>query len=173
MISMEKNSYSQLELFKNAETDTGSGPQRHSKSFLNFIWSYEKTILIIIGMIITGIISFSFGVKRGKELAQNKPQAIMKSVSTQLLPLEPIKPSQPPTPVEKTVGYTIQIASFKSRASAEKELSSLKKKGFSALILPKGEFAVVCVGNFSDKNAAKPLLSELKKRYDDCYIRRL
>lgn len=69
--------------------------------------------------------------------------------------------------------FTIQLASYKSKTSAQKEAEVLKRKGFTPLILSKGSFNVLCVGNFSTKKEAQSVLSELKKRYTGCYIRRL
>ena len=54
----------------------------------------------------------------------------------------------------------------------EKDIE-LKKKGLSTLVLPKGRFIVLCVGRFSDKQTAQPVLTELKKQYRDCFIRRI
>lgn len=71
--------------------------------------------------------------------------------------------------------YTIQLASCRTKVSAQKEAELLRKSGFSPLILSKGSYIVVCVGNFSNQQAAKTLVSELKKRkrYQDCLVRRL
>ena len=69
--------------------------------------------------------------------------------------------------------YTIQLASYKKESSAKKEAEALKKKGFLPLVLNKGEYTIVCVGNFKYKNNASPLLPELRKRYQDCFVSRL
>lgn len=67
-------------------------------------------------------------------------------------------------PNEKlTNKYTIQIASFKNKESAKKEARILKNNGFTALILPKGSYNVVCVGNFENKEKAEKLLTEIRK----------
>jgi cell division septation protein DedD len=61
---MEKDN-SQLELFsqvKGGGSLNGSAPA----SFLSYIRAYEKTLLVIIGFIITGIVAFSFGVEKGR-----------------------------------------------------------------------------------------------------------
>lgn len=69
--------------------------------------------------------------------------------------------------------YTIQIASYLARGGAEKEMAKLREKGLSPLVIKKGEYNVVCVGNFSNKETARSLLSQLRSKYRDCYIRRL
>ncbi|MBU0549828.1 MAG: SPOR domain-containing protein, partial [Candidatus Omnitrophica bacterium] len=69
--------------------------------------------------------------------------------------------------------YTIQVASFKTKTYAQKEAVRLEQKGIKALLMPRGNFVIVCVGNFSQKQEANTSLTELKKIYQDCFIRRL
>ena len=73
----------------------------------------------------------------------------------------------------ETVAKESNIRIIDLRPQAQKEADSLKKRGFAPLILPKGTYTIVCIGNLSDQKTAKPLLSELKKRYQDCFMRRL
>lgn len=68
--------------------------------------------------------------------------------------------------------YTIQVASFKSKDSAEKEASILKKIGYEIYILTKGSHAIVCVGKFAGQDEAKKFSRRLKNRYTDCLVRR-
>jgi hypothetical protein len=65
------------------------------------------------------------------------------------------------------------VASYQSKTHAQKEAEALRKKGVTPLVLSKGDYIIVCVGNFSNRDAAKSLLLDLRKRYQDCYIRRL
>jgi cell division protein FtsN len=194
---MDKKGHTQLELFSRAKGTAGLMPQtRHS--FLGFIWNYEKAILIIVGFIITATVSFALGVEKGKRTAtlKSRPRAFMASgedaikqattplpAPAQAKPEPQLKPAPTPrqevvaTPAalvkESAASYTIQVASFKKEASAQREIDTLKKKGLVASILSKGKYLVVCVGSFMQKDEAKKLLSELKKRYQDCFIRRL
>jgi hypothetical protein len=69
--------------------------------------------------------------------------------------------------------YTIQVASYKTLNSAEKEARQLKSRGFNPLVLSKGDFSVVCVGQFINKGQAAEKMQELRKRYQDCFVRRL
>jgi cell division protein FtsN len=69
--------------------------------------------------------------------------------------------------------YTVQIACYQQRESAEKEIARLRQKGFSPMIIKKNGYSVVCVGSFNNKEKAKSLLSQLRSKYRDCYIRRL
>ncbi|MBU1998427.1 MAG: SPOR domain-containing protein [Candidatus Omnitrophota bacterium] len=77
-----------------------------------------------------------------------------------------------PAPKDKGY-YTIQVASYKTQVSAQREVEELKKKGFSSLILSKGKYLVVCVGKFEDKESAKSSIVRLKNKYQDCLLRRL
>ncbi len=168
---MEKIDYSQLELFSNSKGPSGAN-RKTSNSFLSYLWGYEKVILIAIGFLVTGVISFSLGVEKGKHLAMLKSdyQTIKRqpAASTTKVPEEP-KPQQAPL----AQNYIIQLASYKTKATAQKEAQILKKKGYTPLVLSKSGYAVLYVGGFSDKEKAESLLSELKKRYNDCIIRRL
>lgn len=171
---MEKPKHSQLELFYQGQdlNEKKANPQL-SNSFWVYIRNYERIILIIIGFIITGVISFCLGVERGKFDVAQKYE--LKSPAPVIE-----KAAQPVNVKDETVqpeiqegGYTIQVASYQTKTNAEREKESLEKKGFSALILSKGKYIIVCVGNFSDKEKAKSLQLRLRQNYRDCYIRRL
>lgn len=184
---MEKKNYSQLELFSQTKADyqTKKGAPN---TFLSYIWNYEKVILIAIGFIIMGTISFSLGVERGRRLAilkfnsrldmatkiqsldsKNKYQSAVQKQDSSVDQSQPvIKPVK-----EYIQNYTIQVATYQTKTYAEKEVNALRKKGFSALVSSKGKYNIVYVGNFSSKETAASLLLELKKRYRDCFIKRL
>jgi len=172
---MEKDNSHQLELFSDSN-DAIKNPARRLKadSFSRRVWGYEKSILIIIALLLVGIVSFSLGVEKGKGL--KKTDTLKASVPKE----QPILASQNEPVVLKEAmeklpegGYTIQVASFKTDAYANKEVEALRKKGFKALTLNKGEHIIVCVGSFTDKEEAQPMLSQLIKYYKDCRIRRL
>lgn len=179
---MNKENLSQLELFAQGK-EQGEAKQQISSSLLSRIWNYEKTILLIIGFSIVGIAGFCIGVEKGKRMASLPASA----VKVKELPSTAIKLKQAPQAVKDNViikqqmdidegpdeGYTIQVASYKTRKFAEKEAGLLKKKGYRVWVVPKGKYTVVCVGNFNNKGSAQSLLSEMKKRYGVCLIRRL
>ena len=193
---MESPNYSQLELFSQANKHSAS---RHiaSESFLSRIRAYEKIIFILMGFMITAIVAFSLGVEKGRKIAAlrqearfdtaNKKQPVTQAAVVNTLAKSPqaapvIKPqgltqkpveAAPVKPVDSLQNYAIQLASYKNRSSAQKELDLLNKKGFSALMMTKGAYTVLYVGKFSDKETAKAKLSELEKRYHGCFIRRI
>ena len=184
---------SQLELFENTNTQETAKSSGSAFSLFGRIRAYEKTILIVIGISFVSIASFSLGVERGKRLSsirtdrydlamRNAPAVSLKAATEQkqVTASAPVT-TQQITQDRKTAlpalnlsqGYVIQLASYKAKASAQQEAKILEKRGYSPLILSKGKFSVLCVGNFADKEAAQSLLTQLKKRYKDCYVRRL
>jgi septal ring-binding cell division protein DamX len=176
---MEKQDSYQLELFSEASNSMVAGGRTFDNAFMRFIRNYEKTLLVIIGIVITSIISFSLGVEKGKAISL-KPASLKPEV-TQNIRVQPTK-TPPPLPAKQVIperpkdsleGYTIQLASYRTKASAQKEAEALKKRGFSALVISKGSYAVLCVGKFANKENARTLLSQFEKRYRGCYIRRL
>lgn len=189
--NMEKRSFSQLELFSQTKQNYHQ-PKGISNSFLSYIYNYEKTILITIGFIIIGIVSFSLGVEKGKRLSivkfnshldmaaktklSESVQIITQQQNQTAIKKEDASVKIQPQPIytkDSIRNYTIQVATYQTNSHAQREVEILRKKGFNPLVLSKGEYTVVCVGNFSNKETAKSLLSELKKRYRDCFIRRL
>lgn len=75
----------------------------------------------------------------------------------------------------RNMPFTIQAASFREAAKAEKILNDLKKKGFPAYLVSKdlGEKGVwhrVYVGGFPSKTEAKGLLAQIQEDYKDSFI---
>lgn len=192
---MEKENHYQLELFSQ-EKSPGSSKKHFSNYFLTFIRAYEKAILITIGLLATGVFSFSLGVEKGKRItllnANSRLDIALKKEKASPEPVI-IKQEYEPAPDTQAIAkrkeqkqapqknelkeyiqnYTIQIASYRTKANAQEEARALKKKGLSSFVLPKGKFSIVCVGNFLKQESARTLLAQLKKRYRDCYVRRL
>ena len=194
---MEKQKNSQLELFSQTRDSDGGNTGFVENSFFSHIWDHDKTILVIITIATTSIISFSLGVEKGRKLSLSKNNTRFDLANKEQAPTLPVALSlkrvtgtgqEKKTYTEKETNqdsaekvkqreliesYTIQLASYRSRVSAEKEAGLLKKRGLAPLILSKGSYAVLCVGSFSDKITARTGMSELQKKYNDCYIRRL
>jgi hypothetical protein len=189
---MEGNTQ-QLELFSGpgASAQT-SGLSRNT--LLGHIRGYEKIILVTIGFIVSAVISFSLGVEKGKLIALAPPASksditaavirpdTQKIETVNALPapagsantsIVQAKAASPVQGIAKLQNYTIQLASYQSKNLAQKEAGALKKKGLAPLVLSKGSYSILCVGSFNSKETAKPLLSQLKKKYQDSFIRRL
>lgn len=112
------------------------------------------------------------------------PEVVVEAGSVQSTPSlalvsapEGENPSEAEKSVDKTAPletiHTIQVASFKQLNRAEREASDLKKMGYEAFTVLKGSYYIVCVGRFSEKKQAQTVLRPLRKRYSDCYVRRL
>jgi cell division protein FtsN len=187
-----ENNNTQLELFTQASD--GSGASRiHDHAFLKAIKAYERSIIVIIGIALTGIVAFSLGVERGKRQSASKSTSSPELAVTPKSPSAAKKPQAQAAPrnlpavslptrttpdsvidqVSARTGYTIQLASYKTKLYAQKEAEALKRKGFDALILSKKGFSVLCVGTFINKQTAAAQFSKLQKKYKGCYIRRL
>jgi hypothetical protein len=228
---MEKQEYSQLELFHKTG-DEESQAQRLSGTFLSYIRTYERLVLMLIGIVITGVVCFCIGVEKGKHIALSRinsdmdiayrsPAAVgvppragagavqvppragagavqvpprantpLSGTAVQVTapgqaggqavrpPVSvPVKVNQPVTVAQTGLpqgrGYTIQIASYAGTMSAQQEVATLKKQGLLPVLRSSGKYTVLCVGNFPDQATAKSLLTQLKRKYRDCYIRRL
>ncbi len=193
---MDDKNYSQLELFSH---QPGHSEPRSALagSILRRIRIYEKAILLAIGFIITAVVAFSLGIEKGKGSAvlksdvrsdiTGKKQPLAQSSRLNFIPRQEqatlerkpqaviSKPEStiPQKPGEKPQNYTIQLASYKSASYAQKEAEALKKRGLGPVIVSKGKYTVLCVGNFSDKENARSLLLELEKQYHGCFIRRI
>lgn len=107
-------------------------------------------------------------VEPAAPLEANKPQAAA-TVVVALLP----EARQNSTVSLFTGSYTIQLASYKTKENAQKAARLLKKRGLAPVVLSKGSYTILCVGNFTNKNAAQSKITEFKKSYQSCYIRRL
>jgi len=182
----------QLELFK--EAGGGMPPRPQGRRFFKFIRRYEKKIIVFIGIAFICIVAFSYGVKRGREISslRNQPrfdlavkkqhgQAAVKPAPEKTTAVRRREPLSPPPNDEKEKQktqvdageYTIQLASYKAKKTADSQANALKQKGMSSFILQKGNYIILCVGRFPNKEAAKNWLIVLRKDYKDCYLRRL
>lgn len=151
--------------------------------------SYEHLIFIVMAFIITAAVFFSLGVERGERL-QLKSLALVEKESRQSpiqiaevpgpIQKEPVvkeeepsaQPEEAPKKKEATSVYTVQVASYVKKDSADKEAQRLKEKGFKPFVLSSGNYYIVCVGEFKNKAEATLEQKKLRKLYPDCYTRR-
>lgn len=152
-------------------------PQRR----LSLSLSYEALIIILIGVVLMASIIFSLGVERGRSLNSGDVEspAPIQPVVAVPAPAEPVTPvtAEAPKPLPKAAPtadkpYTIQVASYRTRDLAEKEISRIKATGYSADIIKKGDYFILCVGSFATKDASKQALAAMGKRYKGCLIRK-
>ena len=207
---MRENKPVQLEIFTpSSSSETG----KRTNPFLEYLWGYEKTILILIGIVAVGVLSFSIGVEKGKRMAlrnatvatdtsakpgqptvqpvqrieirpaqvtvntTSRPAAVAAMITAPKAVQPVAKPAQLTTqPVKlsgQTGSFTIQVGSYKNKKSVDTQAQAFKKKGISTMVLPKGEYLVLCIGRFPSQDEAGIALKELQKQYKGCYIRRL
>ena len=181
---MDKENFSQPDLFSQAEGIYKDKEERGN--LFSFLRVYEKAVILIILFIFTGAIFFSLGIAKGRKevLAKfyrrsNLEQQAL-SVAAQMK--EPVIPASHeekfiPLLAQQAAGqplansaFTIQLASYKNKQTALREAENLNKKGYDSSVIVRGNYNILCVGNFSNKEQAKPILSELKRKYSDSYI---
>ena len=146
---VEKQDYSQSELFSSPDNGGQYKPRIPKNPFFSRIRGYEKVMLLIMGLVLTGIISFSLGIEKGKRIGWVKNNTPDRS------------------------GYTIQLVTFKNKQLALREAQLLLKEGLTPMVFAKGDYIVLCVGKFSNQESAQPLLIQLQRTYAGCRIRRL
>ncbi len=161
----------------------------------------DTTIFIVVVIILLFVISFSWGVERGRKLAledfsiKQKTQAKIEKIklasyqeseknpgtgliedvareNTDPANQENINKDASKDKTEKAL-YKIQVASFRTSSSAHEEAKRLEKRGFPVIIDQKGRHSVVYVGGFADEKKAKEAFDKLKTTYNDCILRKL
>ena len=161
--------------------------------------SQENLIFFAIGFIMLLIVCYSWGVERGKNLVQLIPlypdtltgtsghkraqeSEDIQEVKQEQAQKRPTKKSPKPQVkkikvklaqaknVAKTLPY-IQIASFRTDKYARREIDQLKNRGYQPFLAQWGEYRVVCVGGYKNKDEAAMALKQLKKVYADCILR--
>lgn len=183
----------QLELFTETK-GPGQNNSLVSKSIFGYIRGYEKIILVIIGVGLISIIAFCLGVEKGKNFELPKGpvkietgfiQAGARPISKPFVrsDTEQVSYRRPPAEKAKKLslaqkpqaaqGYTIQLASYKSKQFAQKELTALRKTGLVPFVISKGNYTILCVGNFSNMKDAKATLTRVQNKYKGSFIRRL
>jgi len=196
---MEKE---QLELFSGSENTGGGsgGEMKVSGAFLQYLRSYEKTVLIIILLLAVSVLSFIAGVEKGKNsvlkslaalrqrqeiaqpqpvrqelpAAQSRPTAALQRPTQQPAAAAVSKQAAQAAPAPRITGkYTVQLASYKSKEQALKEAQTLQKRGFAPAVIYLRPYYVLCSGSFQESRTAELWRLKLKKQYRDCYVRRL
>ncbi len=178
-------------------------PVRKNRSFFSSFFGYEKVIIISIAFLLCAVVSFSFGVERGKRIARASGYLNLETASANPVPADmavsaPAVETKPALPVqkassintpekvvvklpvtgnrlqEKDIGrYTIQVAAYKDRKNAQREAEVLRKSGLEVKLLVKGNYSVLYAGNFANREKAQMAMGKLEKKYKGCIIRRL
>lgn len=69
--------------------------------------------------------------------------------------------------------YIIQVATYLKEDIALAEAKKLKTQGQEVSVSKKGNFSVLFSGGFENREEAQKAMQLLRKRYKDCFIRRL
>ena len=153
--------------------------QEPKKERRRITFSIDKLYIFSVLFILSLVVSFSLGVERGKTI-RLKNSVVKKDIEINKSPQLPpenkslkIKEAPEEDIKEKEVFYSIQLATYTKKEIAEAEAEKLKRKGLNPLLLKKGKYLILCVGKFETKEEAKNLLVNLKKRYTDCFLRKL
>ncbi|MHB8154990.1 MAG: hypothetical protein ACYDFR_02925, partial [Candidatus Omnitrophota bacterium] len=116
---VEKQDYPQSELFSSPDNSGPYKGQFPKNQFFLRMRGYEKVMLLIMGLVLTSIIFFSLGVERGKRIV------VSKNNSTDQL------------------GFTIQVATFKNKQLALREVQLLLQEGLTPMAFAKGGYIVL------------------------------
>ncbi len=137
--------------------------------------SYENIIFIVIAFLMGCIIAFTLGVEKGKNMRRTVSSAIIKTAETERprdKTAEASRDTSKITPDRDEAGYVVQLAAFKKIGPANQEHKKLEKLGYKPRIKKSGPYFQVFVGYFDDKNEAQRVRNELKKDYNDCYVKK-
>ena len=135
--------------------------------------SLENIVLFSIIAIMLIIVSFAFGVERGKKVQPDlvyediepvkvAKEAVLEKEKTEVLPEAP-----------KKKVYTVQLISYKKKERAEKEKKKLIKKGFEAFIVKSGNWHQICVGGYADIKEAEKAKKQFVSGYKGCFIKKI
>lgn len=157
--------------------------------------SHDNAIFLGIFLVMLMVFAFSFGVEWGRRsfreiMSPEKKQIVgldkKREVSNLVLKTKKLDSEDKNAPKVKREElleaiktdkdkrrYTIQVATYRKETFAQREASNLKELGLQIHIVRRSGLIEVCVGDYSNREEAKRLLKELKKRYGDCFIKNL
>ncbi|MDE2028716.1 MAG: SPOR domain-containing protein, partial [Candidatus Omnitrophica bacterium] len=137
--------------------------------------------------IMIALFSFSLGVERGKSLAaQTLDERVAAAWNVNPRPVAAAPVPAVPAPVKVMprpaadrgfiVGtglrYTLQAATYANEQYAQGDALVLKGKGFPTFLIKSGKYWLLCIGNFSTKEAASGYSRKLPAVYRSSQVRR-
>lgn len=175
--------------------------KKFPQKFFSLRLSQEKLVFLTIGLVVLLLVSFSLGVERGKRLSRipqeaksphpklaariqepglskdenlkesaRNPQTKIGAEGQQQALATPEKETLPPKAIRS---YAVQVATYKREELAQRELKRLELEGYNSFVGRRGRYFEVCVGPYSNKADAEASLKALRKRYQDCLLRRM
>jgi len=185
----------QTELFDLPSPRTLSEEPAVSKtSFLekNFITlRLDQAIGLILVLLVVYVLTFSWGVEKGKRSSSRESQVI-RSTAAEVLPEEsapavvasvaktpgvavidesvplevPITVPELPKPVAKVAKpdgkFTIQHVTYITQSAADREIQKLAQKGYASFVIPSGKHLQVCIAAFQSRQDASQILKQLR-----------
>lgn len=151
----------------------------------------ERLVFIAIGLIMLMVVIYAFGVESGKRAvrtagsetrislvkAPQVPVAAKPAINTTsasqaakkiaALPLTTV--AVPRTVANKP--YTIFAASFSRQEYALLAVNKLKSAGFDAFLVPSGKLYRLCIGSYTNSEAAQKDLLKVRRIYKDAFIK--
>ena len=137
--------------------------KKRKKKYYQLTLPLDVCVLGTIIIILLSTYIFSLGVKRGERIAYLKLKEVKSEIGFNSK--EEIQ--------EEEESYAIQVATYVKKDVALKEVKRLRDKGYPVFISKKGKYIVIFVGKFENKKEAEKSMRILRKRYQDCFIRRL
>lgn len=157
----------------------------------------EQIIFYAIVFVLYSCAMFFFGVLRGKSLegaaahgggdsgnsrivarTQAPPPAERvpaQTLAADLRAPDPPRRSPAPTPTvtaDQSKPYTIQLLSHRKKDYADRDAAVLRSAGVFTLVSRKGEYYIVCAGQYANGDEAASDLRSFRKKFKDCFLRR-
>jgi len=158
----------------------------------NLTLSVESLVIFAILGIMVALFSFSLGVERGKHIAaQSLDERVSAAwnVGARTIAVAAAVPVGVESPgarsfAEQKPGnihgfvlgmgnrYTLQAATYGNGEYARQDALLLKGKGFQSFLIKSGQYWLLCVGNFTNKENAAAFLRKLPGQYRSSQVRR-
>ena len=147
-----------------------SSPFPKSGSYLK---RYVIGIFLLLGFILAA--AYGYGLRHGSrspKMSLSEHETVPVPESGEVSEIPSSQPAQ-----AQAHYYTVQLAAYQEENRARNENMKLNQEGLDVFILDAGQFYVVCVGHFPDRQQATERLFELKNstfqdgRYQDAFVR--
>jgi len=154
----------------------------------NLTLSVESLVIFTILGIMVALFSFSLGVEKGKHIAAqsldervsaawNVGARTMAPAVVKAAPLAAAVVEQRPAASRSFwlgtgTRFTLQAATYSNQEFARSDALLLKKEGFQSFLIKSGQYWMLCVGNFKNKESASAFSKKLPGQYRSSQIRR-
>lgn len=156
----------------------------------------EQIIFYAIVFVLYSCAVFFFGVLRGKSLegpgagvysaVRTAPPAARPAVAPQREQTPAVQRAAPvasdPTPRAVTYAtamtsdpskpYTIQLLSHRKKDYADRDAGMLRQAGVQTFVSRKGNYYIVCAGQYASSDEAAADLRYFRQKFKDCFLRR-